>query len=294
MEKKTVAIIGAGRVGSVFAKAFYKQGYKLVGIASRTFESANKLAREFDVVGTTKVADLISDAQIIVIATPDRCIGQVAEELANSKGIRTGQFIFHTSGAMPVEILRSLSPWGAFIGSIHPLQSFADKESHVNTLVDSYFALGGDEEATGLAKEIVGEFGGKSFMISDEDRPLYHGAASIVSNYFVSLLHWASQIYAGFGLSPQQAVAALMPLVQGTISNVGQLGPTQALTGPISRGDVHTVAAHLAGLGSEEEKALYAQLGRYTVGVALEKGSINEKQAQELKELLTYKMERVS
>lgn len=294
METKTVAIVGAGKVGSVFAKAFYKQGYKLVGIVSRTLESAGRLAKEFDVIGTTKVLDIVSDAQIIVIATPDRCIGQVAEEIRNSKRVRKGQFIFHTSGAMPVETLSSLSLVGAFIGSIHPLQSFADQESHVDTLVGSYFALGGDEQAINVAREIVGVFGGKSFRISDEDRPLYHGAASIVSNYLVSLLHWGSQIYGGFGLSPQQAVAALMPLVQGTIRNVEQLGPTEALTGPISRGDVHTVATHLAGLKSEEEKALYAQLGRYTTAVALEKGSINEEQAQELTELLTYKMERVS
>lgn len=294
MMKRTVAVIGAGKVGSVLAKAFHKRGYELVGIASRTLESASKLAKEFDVVATTKAADITHYADIILIATPDRCIGQVVEEVVKDGGFRAGQFVFHTSGGVPVEVLSPASHQGVYIGGMHPLQSFADEESLVDTIIDSYFALGGDEQATILAGEIVRAFGGKSFIISDKDRPLYHGAACIVSNYFVSLMHWATQIYTGFGLSPGEASAALMPLVQGTVSNLKHLGPTQALTGPISRGDISTIAAHLAGFNNEQEKNLYAQLGRYTLGIALEKGSINEEQASRLKELLTCKMERVS
>ena len=115
-----------------------------------------------------------------------------------------------------------------------------------------------------------------------------------MSNYFVSLMHWAIQIYAGFGLSAQQATAALMPLVQGTVNNVESLGATQALTGPISRGDVGTIAAHLAAFQNKQEQELYAALGRYTLGVALEKGSLDERQAKAVEELLNGRMERIS
>lgn len=291
MKKRTVAIIGAGKVGSVLAKALYRQGYELVGISSRTLESASQLAEEFAIGATTKAADITLHADMILIATPDRCIGQVVEELVKDGGVRAGQFLFHTSGGVGVEVLNPARHLGVYTGSIHPLQSFADRQCSV---ADIYFALGGDEKAIGLAEEIVGTFGGKSFIISDKDRPLYHGAACIVSNYFVSLMHWATQIYTGFGLSPQQAAAALMPLVQGTVTNIQHLGPTAALTGPISRGDVSTIAAHLAGFNNENEKKLYAELGRYTIGVALEKGSINEEQANAVKELLTCGMERIS
>lgn len=294
MKKRTVAIIGAGKVGSVLAKALHRQGYELVGIASRTLESASQLAKEFAIVATTKAADITLHADMILIATPDRCIGQVVEELVKDGGVRAGQFIFHTSGGVGVEVLKPASHLGAFTGSIHPLQSFANLTSPVDAVADIYFAVGGDEKAIGLAEEIVKSFGGKSFIISDKDRPLYHGAACIVSNYFVSLMHWATQIYTGFGLSPQQAVAALMPLVQGTVNNIQDLGPTEALTGPISRGDVSTIAAHLAGFTNGNEKNLYAELGRYTIGVALEKGSINEEQANAVKELLTCGMEKIS
>lgn len=292
--KGTVAIIGAGKVGSVLAKALYKQGYELAGIASRTLESASKLAKEFDVVATTRAADITLYADLILITTPDRCIGQVIEQIVLDGGIRAGQFVLHTSGGVSVDILSPARDVGAFTGSMHPLQSFADAQSSVDAVLNSYFALGGDEKVIELSQAIVRDFGGESFIISDKDRPLYHGAACIVSNYFVSLMHWATQIYTGFGLSPQQAAAALMPLVKGTITNIQHLGPTEALTGPISRGDVNTIALHLAALENKEEKTLYAELGRYTLGVALEKGSVNETQAKVVKELLTCRMERVS
>ena len=286
MGKQTVAIIGAGKVGSILAKNLCKQGYELVGIASRTHESADKLACQFGVPGVIKASNITQYADIVFIATPDRCIGPVVEEVAQDGGFRPGQFVLHTSGGVSVETLSPANNSGAFIGSMHPLQSFADTESAIDSMNDIYFALGGHEQAIALAKKIVTELGGQSFIIPDKDRPRYHAAACIVSNYVVSLTHWATQIYAGFGLSPQQAAAALMPLLQGTVSNLQHLGPTQALTGPISRGDGVTVAAHMAALENDNEKKLYAQLGLYTVGVALEKSTIDEQQAAMLRSIL--------
>lgn len=294
MEKQTVAIVGAGKVGNVLAKALNKRGYQLVGIANDTLEPAVNLAKQFGVPGVTKAADVTLYADIVLIATPDQCIGQVAAQIAQDGGFRAGQCVLHTSGGVSVEVLSSASDLGAFTGSMHPLQSFANRESAVDTVVGIYFALGGHEQAVHLAEKIVENFGSKSFVISDKDRPLYHGAACIVSNYFVSLMHWATQIYGVFGLTPQQASSALMPLVQGTVSNIQHLGPTEALTGPISRGDGNTIAAHLAALENRNENNLYAELGLYTVGVALEKATINEQQATMLRDILSGRMERLS
>jgi len=291
VQKQTVAIVGAGKVGSVLAKALDKQGYQLVGIASNTLESASKLAKEFGVPAVTKAADVTQYAEIVLIATPDRCIGQVATQIAQDGGFSAGQIVLHTSGGVPVETLSPARDLGAFTGCMHPLQSFANRSSPISTLVGIYFALGGHEQAIHLAENIVKAFAGQSFIISDKDRPLYHGAACIVSNYFVSLMHWATQIYGAFGLSPQQASAALMPLVQGTVSNIQLLGPTGALTGPISRGDGGTIAAHLAALETRNEQKIYAELGLYTIGVALEKGTINEQQANILRDILNSRQE---
>ena len=286
MHKKTVAIIGAGKVGSILAKAFYNRGYQLVGIASYTLESASKLADQFGIPAVTSAADITQYADIVVVATPDRYIGEVMQQVAHDGGFRSGQCVLHTSGGVSVRALGPASDLGAFTGGMHPLQSFAHTESDISAIVGSYFALGGHEQAIAVAKEIVFAFGGQSFIISDQDRPLYHAAACIVSNYFVALMHCATQIYSAFGLTPKQAAVALMPLVQGTIRNLEQLGPTEALTGPISRGDDSTIAAHLAALVNKDEQKLYAQLGRYTVRVALEKGTVDDRQAALLTKVL--------
>lgn len=293
VEKQRVAIVGAGNVGSILAKAFYGQGYPLTGIASRTLESAEKLAKLFNVMPTTRPAEIIQYADIVVIATPDRCIRQVVEEVAQDEGFRPGQVVLHTSGSLSAEVLHCAREQGAFVGCIHPLQSFADKERGGELLLETYFALGGDAQAIGVGEKIVQDFSGQSFILRDEDRPLYHAAACIASNYLVSLLHWSTQIYERIGLTPQQASNALMPLVQGTLGNIVKLGPMKALTGPVSRGDGDTVAIHLAALENKEEQQLYRELARYTVGVAMKKGGLTKRQGRAMTGILNDGMERL-
>jgi len=290
--KQTVAIVGAGNVGSTLAKAFYRQGYQLVGIASKTLANAEKLASLFGVPATIRAAEITQYADIVIIATPDRCISQVVEEVAQTGGFRARQVVLHTSGGMTVDSLSPASQLGSFTGCMHPLQSFADRNRDVDILVGTYFALGGHEQAVNLGEKIVRDFGGQSFVLLDQDRPLYHAAACIVSNYFVSLLHWATQLYQDIGLTPEQASKALMPLVQGTLKNVQQLGVTAALTGPVSRGDGNTISAHLTALKNSEQQKLYVALAHYTLGVAVGKGTVNEQQVAVIENLLNERMER--
>jgi len=286
MQKPKVAIVGAGKVGSVLARTLYSRGYQLVGIISSTLESAAKLATEFGILAGTKAADMIKDPQIILITTPDRCIGEVVAEIAKDNGFKAGQVVIHTSGCLPVEILKLARERGAFVGCMHPLQSFANKEHTREALAGVYFALSGQDEMIKLAERMVQDLGGTSFIVLEKDKALYHAAACIVSNYTVSLMHWASQLYSRFGLSSGEASAALLPLLEGTVKNIREMGATQGLTGPISRGDGITVEAHLAVLASERDRSLYSQLGLYTLGVALEKGKVDHGQGVDIEKIL--------
>lgn len=285
MVKKTVAIVGAGKVGSALARAFHSRGYELVGIASKTHASASKLAAEFNVPAGIKAAPFTKYAQIVIIATPDRTIHSIVTEIAQDGGFGPGQVVLHTSGAISVETLEPARTAGAFTGSLHPLQSFTEGENSQDKMTGAYFALSGQKQALEQAEKIVAELNGHSFIILDQDKPLYHAAACITSNYMVSLMHWATQIYGQFGLSPQQATMALLPLLQGTMDNIQKFGPVDALTGPISRGDGITIKSHLEVLGKEKE--LYAALGLYTVDIALEKGTIDKQQSETLRNILT-------
>lgn len=288
VKKPGIVIVGAGKVGSALAVLLNKKGYPVAGIASRSISSARKLAGEFGCPATDRPEEVTGLGELVFITTPDREIARVAEAVAMRQGFHAGQIVAHTSGAHSASELHGVREKGAKIVSIHPLQSFADVQGAMKNLPGSFFALEGDEAAMTAAREIVADLGGKAFTIQAKDKPLYHAAACIASNYLVSLMYFATSLCNYFGLSHEEAFQALFPLVQGTIYNIKRTGPVQALTGPISRGDATTIQDHLPVLEQvgKEELNLYRTLGLYTVLVALEKGSINQNQASLLKEIL--------
>lgn len=283
MTKPSIAIIGAGKVGSALGILLQQRGYPVAGVASRTAGSAARLAARLNcpVLDSRSAA---SRAGLVFITTPDRAIAPVAAAIAGAGGFGPGQVVAHTSGAHPAAELHGVRESGALAVSIHPLQSFAGVQSAMENLPGSYFALEGDPEAMSLARQVVEDLDGRSFTISAADKPLYHAAACIASNYLVSLMHLATGLYARFGLGPREAFEALYPLVRGTVANISKAGPTEALTGPVARGDGTTVAGHIKAFKEldPELSELYGRLGRYTVRVALEKGGITGDQAREL------------
>ncbi|AGL01064.1 hypothetical protein Desgi_1584 [Desulfoscipio gibsoniae DSM 7213] len=290
MNKLSIAIIGAGKVGSALGILLQQKGYAVAAVASRTKESAQQLSRRLNcpVLSNQEAA---ARAELVFITTPDRSISPVAAEIAKAGGFRPGQVVTHTSGAHAAGELQGVREAGALAVSIHPLQSFAEVRAAMENLPGSYFALEGDESALPLARQVVEDLNGKWFTISAADKPVYHAAACIASNYLVSLMHFATGLYAKFGLGPKEAFEALYPLVQGTVANITKVGPTGALTGPVARGDAPTIAGHMKAFQELDPqlRELYSLLGQYTIKVALEKGSINQEQSKELTQILMHK-----
>jgi predicted short-subunit dehydrogenase-like oxidoreductase (DUF2520 family) len=138
------------------------------------------------------------------------------------------------------------------------------------------------------ADGIIEALGGAKVMVKDEDKAVYHAAACVVSNYLVSLVHLGEGLYGEIGIEAAMARQAFAPLIEGTVANIERLGPAAALTGPIARGDVGTVARHLEALQRTAPWALpaYREMGLYTVRVAAAKGTVDENTAMELNRLL--------
>jgi len=284
-----VSIIGAGVVGTAMGYLLKRGGYHIAGISSRRIESAKK-AIEFigegdastDPVTTAKKAD------IVFITTPDRAIEDVCIRVASEGGFNPSAIVFHMSGALSSEILGSARRVGARVGSIHPLQSLADLSEAVKNIPNSYFCIEGDEEAVSAAREIVDSVGGKEITIGIDKKPLYHAGASVASNFLVATIRLGLELFEASGIRREDSLHALMPLIKGTIANIERLGIPKALTGPISRGDIEVVDGHLKGIAREKEELinLYLELGRYTVKVAIEKGSIKREDAEKIVSLL--------
>jgi predicted short-subunit dehydrogenase-like oxidoreductase (DUF2520 family) len=197
--------------------------------------------------------------------------------------------IAHTSGAHAADLLAIARTYGAHIMSFHPLQSFPKPPKNLVRLKNCVFTLEGDTYALAVGTQIATELGGQPVIIKKDQKVLYHAGACAASNYFVAVLHLAVSLLMTAGFSKEMAQSALLPLVHGTLKNVEETGVSEALTGPISRGDATTVTAHLESMREFYPALLplYQQLGIYTTNIAAQRDSITSEQAQMLIEILS-------
>lgn len=281
-----IGIIGAGRAGSAMALALAGAGHQVAGVADIAPERAAALAREVS-AEVLDPAGVAGAAEVIVLAVPDGAVGEAALRLAQEVEGLAGRTFLHLSGALPAEALRPLARAGA-IGSCHPLLAVAEPRGAALMLSGCHFAVEGEPAAVAVAEELVRSLGGKAIRLRPEDKALYHAAAVMASNYLVTLLDAALSLYESLGLERAGALEAIRPLIEGTLTNVYALGPEAALTGPISRGDAGTIAAHLADLARRGRPAngLYRAMGRATAALALRAGRIDARQARTLEEML--------
>ncbi len=285
---KRIAVVGPGKVGTAMAFLLKQKGHEILGFAGHNTESTHRAAEALAVSGVAEPEELTRAAEIILITTPDRAIEDVCKQIQEKQGFHGGQVVIHMSGALPAEVLSPAKEAGALILSLHPLQSFADVEQAIKNLTGSFFSIEGDEQAVPVGIGLVQNLGGRYFRIDSDKKPLYHAGAAIASNFLVATLHWAIRSFEQLGISEEEAICALWPLIQGSLNNVKSLGPARALTGPISRGDITTVNKHLEVIraSQEENELLYRVQGAYTAKVALEKGSVDRSAFEKMTEIL--------
>jgi predicted short-subunit dehydrogenase-like oxidoreductase (DUF2520 family) len=280
-----LGFIGAGTVGTALAVRLSQSGYPVVAVASRSQASAQKLA---DAVGGCRVFDsnqaAADNAELIFITTPDDAIAPVAAEIK----WHPGQSVIHCSGADSVDILEPAKKAGAQVGAFHPLQTFASLKQAIDNMPGSTFALEAEEPLLTTLKEMAAALGGNVVVLKASDKVLYHTSAVIACNYLVTLVKVASDLWQSFGVPPQKATQALLPLLRGTLHNIETIGIPNCLTGPIARGDIGTINKHLDALEQTAPHLLttYRELGRQTVPIALAKGKIDQSQAKELESVL--------
>lgn len=282
-----IGFIGAGKVGCAFGKYLKDNDFDVVGYYSRKFESAQKGAKEVEGIAFGNLQELLDLTQLIFITTPDDAIKKVADEISEYYNIKKGQIFVHMSGALSSKELNFLKQKGAYVYSLHPLQSFADIESAYESLKFTVFTLEGDKEKINILKDILKKCGNRYFTITEDLKGLYHASACVVSNYLVTLIDYGLKFYEIMGVDEELAIEAVYPLIKGTIENIRKLGPKKALTGPIKRGDVGTIVKHIESLESfaPELLKLYKILGFETV--KLTEGDNNKnKSILKLKKLL--------
>jgi predicted short-subunit dehydrogenase-like oxidoreductase (DUF2520 family) len=245
---QTVAIIGAGRVGRALGLRLREMGWTIGVVLTQSPASARHAVR---IIGAGRahatLTRQVMDADLVLIATPDRSISSVAAQLAKMGGEEwRGKVVLHTNGARDRRVLAALERRGAATGSLHPLQSFSDRAAP--QLEGCIFAVEGSREALRAARRIVRSLGGTAVLVVGEHKPAYHAAGTLVSGHVLGVVEAATRVLMQIGFTRRQAVRALLPLLRQTLKNFERFGPGSAWTGPVARGDYATVSRHVAAL----------------------------------------------
>lgn len=244
MKLPIISIIGPGRLGNALKSALSKAGYEV--------------ARVFG-----KDESFSGFGDLIFITTPDSEIRKVASQIVASEQNLNEKVIVHCSGVLASSVLDELRREGANIACFHPLMAVSPETESFQNI---YFDIEGDETVIPLLEELAKTIGAKSIRVSPKEKELLHVSAVLASNYLVTLADLSLRISASANIPERTLMDAFLPLMNSSLGNLSKLSPTEALTGPIARGDIQTVQKHLKLLENKPELLeIYKKLGLLTL-----------------------------
>jgi predicted short-subunit dehydrogenase-like oxidoreductase (DUF2520 family) len=286
-------IIGAGRVGCAFAFALSDRGEDISGVYSKNPESVAFISSRLNRRLEAGLNDLVKNSDIIIICVPDSQIASVSGQISGlcSQADIEGSIFLHCSGALTSDVLWMLVDKGGIVGSLHPIQTFPERENSWNGMFNIYFGFEGSYAARQAASDIVLKLAGKMLEIEAESKPLYHAAACMICNYMVTLTETTGSLLESAGIERNAGIKAFEPLLRKSVANIIEVGSKNALTGPIARGDCITIQEHLSAIDAKIPQIgeMYRVLGKATVQLALAKGSIKNDEALAFLKILKMK-----
>jgi predicted short-subunit dehydrogenase-like oxidoreductase (DUF2520 family) len=290
-ERPTTGIIGGGAVGVALGLALTRAGWPVHAIASRDPDRRTRFAAVME--GARAFAEpqaLVEEVELIIVAVPDDSIAALAS------GVRMygGQAMVHTSGALGAEVLEPAMAAGTQVGTFHPLVAFADTERAIAALHGATVAIEGDDQLAALLADMAEAIGATPVRLASGSKAAYHAAAVLAAGGFVALLDAIAELGRVAGLDEAGSLAIYGPLIEGTLGNARALGIRAALTGPMTRGDVGTLTAHLAALQEHAPGVLdlYVAAARREVELATERGALAPETAAAMRAALTTALAR--
>lgn len=236
-----VGIIGAGKVGAVLGAALRAAEHAVVGVSAVSEASRERAETLLPGVPILEIPDIVERSELVLLAVPDDALGPLVEGLAKLGAWQPGQLVAHTSGRHGVGILAPVRAAGAIPLAIHPAMTFTGMSLDLGRIMDCRFGVTADPAMLPIAQALVVEMGAEPVVIAEGDRVAYHAALAHGSNHLVTLVAQAAEILGRIGVDEPDRL--LGPLLRASLDNALAAGES-ALTGPVARGDVGTVAAH--------------------------------------------------
>ncbi len=276
-----MGVVGAGKVGSVLGAALARAGHRVTGVCAVSEASRARAEALLPGVPVASVPEVVSGAELVLLAVPDDALADLVAGLAATEVWQAGQIVVHTSGRHGVAVLAPALRRHVLPLALHPAMTFTGTAMDLDRLADCAFGVTAPDELRAVAEALVLEIGGNPVWVTEAERPTYHAALAHGANHLVTLVAEAMDVLRAAGVDEPRTV--LGPLAQAALDNALRLGDA-ALTGPVARGDVGTVAEHLRRLAplSPEIRASYVALARATAVRALESGRLTPAAAEPL------------
>ncbi|MFJ9387460.1 Rossmann-like and DUF2520 domain-containing protein [Nocardioides sp. NPDC101246] len=286
MNPLRVGVVGAGRVGAVLAAALRSAGHEIVAVAGESDASRARIASLLPGVPVEKPTAVARACDLLLLTVPDDMLGNVVKTMTDAGAIRPGMYVAHTSGRHGLAILEPAAAIGAHVMAVHPAMTFSGTSVDLARLSGCVFGLTAATPADrAFAESLVLDLGGKPMWVPEEMRTLYHAGLAHGANHLVTLVTEAMEILAAAGAT--DPAGTLRPLLTAALDNALDHGDA-ALTGPIVRGDVGTVAAHLDDIRTNAPQTLasYVSMARATLDRAVSDGRLLPIRALKIKNLL--------
>ena len=268
-----LGVIGAGRVGAVLAAVLRKRGHEVVSVAGESDASVRRAAELLPGVPLLKPTAVARGCDVLLLTVPDDMLDNVVTQLAASGALRRGQYVVHTSGSHGLHVLDPATALGARVVAMHPAMTFTGTALDLDRLPDTAFGVTAGPAEQDWAASLVAELDGRVIWVPEELRGLYHAGLAHGANHLVTLVSQAMELLSAAGA--QDPSGTLGPLLRAALENALAAGDS-ALTGPIVRGDVNTVRAHLAEIAANAPDTLpsYVALARATLDRVVTDGRV--------------------
>ena len=283
-KKLKLGFIGAGRAGTGLATGFARAGRDVVAVASRSIASARALVKRVRGARACAPQEVADRADLVFLTVPDDAI----EPVASSIRWRAGAACVHCSGAADLDTLKKAAADGALAGGFHPLHMFGEPGESPGALAGCAIALAGPDALVEKLERLARSLGAKPLRLPEGGRALYHAAANFSGAFVIALIQETIALWKKLGIAEADALAALLPLLRGTVDNVERLGAAGGLGSAVARGDLGTIRRHLDALAKSapDSLELYRILSLRTIPLALAKGTLKAETAREITALL--------
>jgi predicted short-subunit dehydrogenase-like oxidoreductase (DUF2520 family) len=283
--KLSIGVIGAGRVGAVLAAALQRAGHRIAAVAGESTASRLRIETLLAGVAVDKPTAVAKAADLLVLTVPDDALDNVVRMLVASKAIRPGQLVVHTSGRHGMAVLQPALDIGAFGIAMHPAMTFTGTDLDLPRLAGCAYGVTCRPSEQVVVEGLVHDLDGRIVWVDEANRSLYHAALAHGANHLATLVTQAMSLLREAGST--DPAATLRPLLNAALDNALDYGDA-ALTGPVVRGDVETVRAHLQTLLARSSPALesYIVMARATAERAVVGGRLEPRRAAAITEVL--------